>query len=220
MTSQQEQPTPTAPAHGGSADPAPVAAGAPPRIFQRLDRTAGFPYSLKEYARRFAWEWVQKTLIRFSPRRAHGWRRFWLGVFGARIPSSSGTKASTRIFHPWLFSMGEHSMIAENVTVYNLGPIAIGDHTVISQDAYLCAGTHDYTRPDLPLLRPEIHIGSGVWICAGAFIGPGVRVGDNAVVGARAVVTSSVPPNMIAAGNPATAIKERRMQWDPAFHPD
>jgi putative colanic acid biosynthesis acetyltransferase WcaF len=182
-----------------------------PRIFQRLDTTAPFPYSVSEYARRFAWEWVQRTLIRLSFRKAHGWRRFWLRLFGARLASTAATKPTTIVRHPWLLTMGEHSVLAEGVNVYNLGPVTIGDHTVVSQDAYLCAGTHDYTQPNLPLLRPPITIGSGVWVCAGAFIGPGVTIGDNAIVGARAVVMKNVPPGVIVAGNPAEVVRERPM---------
>lgn len=102
-------------------------------------------------------------------------------------------------------------MLSERVEIYNLGEVAIGSHTVLSQDVYVCAGTHDYTRPDLPLIRSTISIGSGVWICAGAFIGPGVVVGDNAVVGARAVATKAVPAGTIAAGNPAKVVRERPM---------
>ncbi|MGE4196889.1 MAG: putative colanic acid biosynthesis acetyltransferase [Phycisphaerales bacterium] len=193
---------------------APSPASARPRdIFQRLDRGEGYPYSVREYARRFAWEWVQRTLIRFSPRRAHGWRRFWLRRFGAIIPSTSATKASTKVIHPWLLTMGEHTWLAENVTVYNLGPISIGPHTTVSQDAYLCAGTHDYCKPHLPLVRPTITIGGGVWVCAGAFVGPGVTIGNNAVVGARAVVMQDVPADVVVGGNPARVIKPRRMDW-------
>ncbi len=111
--------------------------------------------------------------------------------------------------HPWLFSMGEHSWLSERVEIYNLGPVDIGCHTVLSQDVYVCAGTHDYTKADLPLIRPPISIGSGVWVCAGAFIGPGVKVGDNCVIGARAVVTRDIPAGMIAGGNPAKVIRPR-----------
>lgn len=178
-------------------------------VFQRLDQTAGYPYSFGEYVRRFAWQWVQGTLIRFSPRRCHGWRRFWLRCFGATIASTAGTKATTRVTHPWLLTIGEYSMLAEGVKVYNLGPVRIGSHTVISQDAHLCAGTHDYTQPNLPLQRPPIEIGSGVWVCAEAFIGPGVTVHDNAVVAARAVVVKDVPAGMVVGGNPAKVIKPR-----------
>ncbi|HWE04266.1 MAG TPA: hypothetical protein VG326_17810 [Tepidisphaeraceae bacterium] len=178
-------------------------------IFQRLDQTARRPYSTQEYIRRILWNWTRAILIRPSPRMANRWRRFWARRFGARIDSSSGFKSSTRIFHPWLLTVGRHCTLAEGVTVYNLGPIVIGDHTVLSQDVYLCAGTHDYAKPDLPLLRPAITIGNGVWICAGAFIGPGVKIGDNSIVGARAVVMSDVPSGVIVAGNPARVIKAR-----------
>jgi putative colanic acid biosynthesis acetyltransferase WcaF len=178
-------------------------------VFQRLDQTAGYPYTFAEYLRRFLWQSVQATLIRFSPRRCHGWRRFWLRCFGASIHRTAGTKATTRITHPWLLTVGAHSMLAEGVKVYNLGPVRIGDHTVISQDAHLCAGTHDYTQPNLPLLRPPITVGSGVWVCAEAFIGPGVTVHDNAVVAARSVVVKDVPAGMVVGGNPARVIKAR-----------
>jgi putative colanic acid biosynthesis acetyltransferase WcaF len=75
----------------------------------------------------------------------------------------------------------------------------------------LCAGSHDYTKANLPLLRPEIRIGSGVWVCTQAFVGPGVTIGDNTVVGACAVVMKDLPGGVLAAGNPARVVKARRM---------
>lgn len=189
----------------------PLAPPAPGSIFHTLDRTARFPYTFKEYARRFAWEWVQRTLIRFSPRKAMRWRSFWLRLFGAKIAPHSGIRPTTSVTHPWLLEMGDYSVLADGVTIYNLGPVTIGSHSVLSQDVYVCAGTHDYTRPDLPLQRKPITIGHGVWICAGAFIGPNVHVGDNSVVGARAMVAKNVPPGVVVAGNPARVIKNRPM---------
>lgn len=205
----------TAPAAAPASAPIPAPVdppeAAPPVIFQRLDTVTAFPYTLREYARRTLWEIVQATLFRFSPRRAHRWRRFWLRLFGAKLAGRCFFWNTTRIKHPWLLTVGYYSAIAEDVNVYNLGPITIGEHTVISQGAHLCAGTHDYTRPNLPLLRPPIIIGSGVWVCAEAFIGPNVTIGDNAIVGARAVVVRDVPPGVMVAGNPAQIIKTRPM---------
>lgn len=180
-------------------------------IFHTLDRVNFYPYPAREYVRRALWLVVRSLLVRPASRRAERWRRFWLNRFGASVPRTSYVRAPANIRHPWLFRMGEYSCVAEDADIYNLGPIEIGDHTVISQKAWLCAGTHDYTDPTLPLVRPSIRIGSGVWVCAGAFIGPGVSVGDNAIVGACAVVTSDVPPGVIVAGNPARVVKPRPM---------
>ncbi len=182
-----------------------------PEIFQRLDRSESYPYRMSEYARRAAWNVVQATIFRFSPKRSYGWRRFLLRLFGARVAATSRVRPSTRVMHPWLLAMGESASIGDEAIIYNLGPIAIGDHSLISQRTHLCAGSHDYTQPHLPLTRPPITIGSGVWVCAEAFIGPGVTVGDNSIVAARAVVVRDVPPGVIVGGNPATVIKPRPM---------
>ncbi len=180
-------------------------------VFQRLDRTARYPYRRSEYVRRFAWLFVQKTLFRFSLPRANYWRAFLLRRFGATLDIEVATRPSTKVLHPWLLTVGAYAAIGDRVYIYNLGPIRIGAHTVISQDAYLCAGTHDYAQADLPLLRPPITIGAGVWVAAGAFIGPDVTVGDNSVVGAFSVVGGDVPRDVVVAGNPARIIKPRPM---------
>jgi putative colanic acid biosynthesis acetyltransferase WcaF len=192
----------------------PVTSDEPQPIFQRLDQTASYPYTFGDYVKRFSWQWTQRLLIRPSFRRSHNWRRFLLNQFGAKIHHTSATKATTHIWHPWLFEMGQYSILSEGVTVYNLGQVTIGSHTVLSQDVYLCAGTHDHTQANLPLLKPSITIGSGVWICAGAFIGPGVTIGNNAVIAARSVVVKDVPQGMIVGGNPAKVIKAREMVRD------
>lgn len=183
-------------------------------VFQRLDRVKGYPYPLNEYLRRFAWNLVQATLIRFSPGRAMRWRRFWLRLFGAKVGKLAGIRPTTRIIHPWLLTLEDYAMLGDGVTVYNLGHVTVGEHTVVSQNVHLCAGTHDYTKPDLPLIRSFINLGRGVWVCADAFIGPGVTIGDNTVVGARAVVVKDVGPDIVVAGNPAKPVKPRDMKRD------
>jgi putative colanic acid biosynthesis acetyltransferase WcaF len=180
-------------------------------IFQRLDRCAVRPYPRGWYVKRLAWEWVDRLLLRLSPRHASRWRIFWLRAFGARIGIGCNVRPRVRVVHPWLLTLGSHSCLGDAAVIYNLGPVTIGDHTVLSQEAYICAGTHDYARSDLPLQRPPVVIGSGVWVCAQAFIGPGVTVGDNSVVAARAVVVKDVSPGVVVGGNPAKVIKTRPM---------
>ena len=178
-------------------------------IFQRLDKGERFPYPLRFYLARVAWQSVWLLLFRPSPSRAFRWRVLLLRLFGANIAATAKVRATVRIIHPWLLTVGEHSSIGDRVRVYNLGKLIIGDQTRISQDVHLCGGTHDHLDPTLPLIRSPIVIGSGVWICADGFIGPGVRVGDNAVVAARAVVVKDVTPAVIVGGNPAKKIGDR-----------
>src|SRR5688500_15433904 len=177
--------------------------------YQRLDRYATYHYTFREYARRFLWELCQRLLVLPSPRRAYGWRRFWLRAFGASIHPTVRIRSRVRVTHPWLLRIERWAIVGDGATLYNLGPMSIGPHVLISHDAYLCGGTHDYREPSLPLVRAPITIEGGAWVCAGAFVGPGVTVGANSIVGARAVVTKDVPTGVIVGGNPAQFIKDR-----------
>jgi len=107
--------------------------------------------------------------------------------------------------------MGRNSCLGDGVIAYCLGTITIGERVSISQHAHLCAGSHDYTKPDLPLLRPPIVIQDDAWIAADAFVGPNVVVGEGAILGARGVAMKSLEAWTIYAGNPAKPVKSREM---------
>ena len=111
-----------------------------------------------------------------------------------------------------MVTLGDHSVISEQVLVYSLGPVRIGRHTVVSFRSTICAGTHDHEDPRMPLVRTPIVIGEGCWICAEAFVGPGVTIGDGAVVGARSVVVKDLPAHMVCAGDPCRPLKPRVMK--------
>ena len=168
-------------------------------------------YSGGEQVRRLSWM-LGRLLFRLSPRPCFGWRRFVLRRFGAKIGAHVNIYNSAVIYFPWTLEVGEWSAIGEEALIYNLGPVTIGSRATISHRAHLCAGTHDYTQPDLPLRKPPIRIGDQAWICADAFVGPGITVGVGAVVGARAVVTRDVAPWVVVAGNPARRVNNRKLQ--------
>ena len=168
-------------------------------------------YSTSEMLRRVLWG-VGSLFFRFSPRPCFGWRRMVLRCFGAKIGKHVNTYPSTRIYFPWNLIVGDWSAIGEDALIYNLGSVSLGEKVTVSHRVHLCAGTHDYTRPDLPLLKPPIEIKNQAWVCADAFIGPGVTVGEGAVVGACAVVIRGVEPWTVVAGNPARYIKRREFK--------
>lgn len=115
--------------------------------------------------------------------------------------------------------------------------ISIGDNVVIRPGSLLCAdvrnGGAEIIIEDNVLLAPGVHIHTqnhryadknpiieqghapskpviirkGSWIGTNSVILPGVEIGENAVVGAGSIVTHSIPPRVIAAGNPARVLK-------------
>lgn len=163
-------------------------------------------WTWREQAGRLLWA-LSAPFFRLSPRPLWGWRRSMLRVFGAQVGRDVHIYPTARITMPWNLSMGEGCAVGDRAILYALGPIKIGQCATISQGAHLCAGTHDITRADRPLLKPPITIGADAWICADAFVGPGVNVGNGAIVGARSVVIKNVSENTIVAGNPARLIR-------------
>jgi putative colanic acid biosynthesis acetyltransferase WcaF len=150
------------------------------------------------------WGVVSATLYRFSPTVLHGWRRTLLRCFGGRIGVGAHPYPRAKIWAPWNLNMQAHSCLADDVDCYCVAPITLGAHATVSQYSYLCAASHDYRDPSMPLIVAPIVIESYAWIAADVFIGPGVTVAEGAVVGARSTVIHDVAPWTVVAGSPAT----------------
>ena len=108
--------------------------------------------------------------------------------------------------------MGDYACLAADVDCYTVAPIEIGNKVTVSQRAFLCTATHDFTQIENPLIQKVILIDDFVWVAAQAFISPGVTVGEGAVVGACAVVTKEVEPWTVVAGDPARVIERREIR--------
>ncbi|MEM1108515.1 MAG: colanic acid biosynthesis acetyltransferase WcaF [Planctomycetota bacterium] len=153
------------------------------------------------------WWFVQATLWRWSWHSHYGVRRAILRCFGASVDPAARVRPSVRIECPWNVSLGANSVVGDFAILYALGPITIGQRVTVSQYAHLCAGTHDFSRPDFPLLRLPIVIEDDVWLAADTFVGPGVTVGQSAVLGARGCAFKNLEPRTVYGGNPAKALR-------------
>ena len=174
------------------------------------------PWSTRQKVARVLWWFVQATLWRWSWHSSYGWRRLLLRLFGATVEPTARLRPSVRIECPWNLTLGASSVVGDRANLYALGAITLGDRCTVSQGAHLCAGTHDFTRPDMPLLRPPIAIEADAWVAADAFVGPGVTVREGALLGARGCAFTDLDPWTIHGGNPAKALKPRPRPGAPA----
>ena len=90
---------------------------------------------------------------------------------------------------PYLITIGNHCQITSGVRLFTNG----GGN--VARDKY----------PDFDAFG-KIVIGDWVYLGSGSLIMPGVTIGDNVLVAAGSVVTRSVSPRTIVAGNPARVI--------------
>ncbi len=171
-------------------------------------------YGPSNKAARALWSMVWTLLFRPSPRVCHGWRRFLLGLFGAKLARTARVSNSAVIWAPWHLVMDDSAEIGPRVDCYNVAVIRIGAHATVSQYSYLCTGGRDISDPDFGPTKAPITIADQAWIGAGAFVGPGVTVGQGAVVAARAAVFADVPAWTVLSGNPAQVVGKRILTND------
>lgn len=172
------------------------------------------PWSLKHRIGVLCWEICWSIFCSWTPKPANAWRLLILRSFGAAVGPNAFVHQRARIAVPWHLEMQERATLGDRANIYALAPIVIGKGATIAQEAYICAGTHNFSSDRMELLTREIQIGEGAFVGARAFVMPGVRIGEYAVVGACSVVTRDVPPWKIVAGNPAQVVKEREIADD------
>lgn len=182
------------------------------------------PYGVKKaylkfqnlYARHF----LQPHFERFG--QGHAFMRPWhVEVFGGPVELGDfATVIATRdqVVRLSVWSVeegmggiiiGSYCLICPGVRISSGCRITIGDNCMMASGVYITdADWHGiYDRAGTGRSEP-VTISDNVWIGDRAMVGKGVRIGENSIVGAGAVVMSSVPANVIVAGNPCRIIRE------------
>ncbi len=182
---------------------------APANIGQLVPESS--PWTFREKVLRAIWMLLGKPLFRVSFHNAYGFRAWLLRLFGAKVGKGARIRPTVNVEIPWNLDIREGATVGDYAILYSLGTITIGERTIVSQYAHLCAGTHDHTDRRFPLIRDPILIGADAWIGADAFVGPNVRIGRLSVLGARSSAYKDLEPSTVYVGNPARRLKSREI---------
>lgn len=118
-------------------------------------------------------------------------------------------------------TVGSHFYANYDCIFLDVAPITIGDHVFLGPRVCLYTAGHptvpEVRNTELEYGRP-IAIGDNVWLGGSTVVLPGVSIGSGTVVAAGSVVTRSLPPGVIAAGNPCRVLRPitdaDRAKWE------
>jgi acetyltransferase-like isoleucine patch superfamily enzyme len=110
--------------------------------------------------------------------------------------------------------IGENTRI-HGTCVHACQSVTIGRNCLIAANCQIIdSNGHDLSFHDVRNriktsgdVRPVV-IEDNVWVGANTFVLPGVVIGEGSVISANSVVTKSIPPMVLAGGNPAIVIRD------------
>lgn len=130
-----------------------------------------------------------------------------LGGFGA----GSEIRPPFRCDYGYQTSIGARTFANFGLVVLDVATVRIGDDVQMGPNVQLLTATHPVEpgpRRDKWESAEPIVIGDNVWLGGGVIVCPGVTIGDNTVVGAGSVVVHDLPPDVVAVGAPARAVRD------------
>lgn len=111
-------------------------------------------------------------------------------------------------------TIGENTYINRYAYIDASEEIRIGRNVGIGPHCYITDHDHGTAPGELimaqPLVGDATTICDNVWLGANVIVLKGVTIGPNTIVAAGSIVARDLPPDVIAEGRPARAVKKRR----------
>lgn len=134
-----------------------------------------------------------------------------LRAFGADIGKRVLVRDRVRIHWPWKLAIGDNSWIGQGAWLLNLEPVRIGKNVCISQEVFLCTGSHDRFSKTFEFDNAPIIVNDGAWIAARVTLLRGITVGARATVAAGVVAYRDVEADALVTGPRPQAIHHQHM---------
>lgn len=107
--------------------------------------------------------------------------------------------------------VGDHFFANYNLVILDEAKVTFGSHVYIGPNCSFYTAIHPLDplrrNQDLEAAKP-IAVGSDVWLGGNVTVLPGVTIGSGTTIGAGSVVVRSIPPRVVAAGNPCRVIRQ------------
>jgi acetyltransferase-like isoleucine patch superfamily enzyme len=112
--------------------------------------------------------------------------------------------------------LGNGCKIGRRSSIAAKNSVILGDDVLLSPDVLIRDHNHQFSDATKPILKQGLTEGGRVIIEKNCWLGCSVvvlcdkgelTIGQNSIIGANSVVTRSVPPYCIVAGNPARLVK-------------
>jgi acetyltransferase-like isoleucine patch superfamily enzyme len=196
--------------------------------------------------RTLEWDWYPGTIPDnvVIDETAYVETSFSFYLFRSRLPGAVKYGRGASTYLGTMFDVGPHGRVelgayalVHGARIICDAEVVIGDYALISwnvvfMDTYRLPRDPGARRKELervpahPLRLAEGHLPAqpirlerNVWIGFDACVLPGVTIGEGSIVGAKSVVTQSVHPYTVVAGNPARVIRKLQAGERPSAPP-
>lgn len=132
---------------------------------------------------------------------------------GVRLPGDAKISAVTQI--------GDHSRFNRGVKIKGTGNVHFSNFCAVGEELTVISSNHNAELMNLQLnlfkqagmdshdIVKTVSIGHNVWIGDRVTLLPGARIGSGSVIGAGSIVNKTIPPFVVAAGNPVRILRKR-----------
>ena len=130
-------------------------------------------------------------------------------LVGVKIGKGSTFHMWANFFDPRNITVGEDSIIGNNIFIDGREKVTIGNHVDIASEVMIYNSEHKLDSEIFEAVEEPVKINDYAFIGPRVIIMPGVTIGRGAVIAGGAVVTKDVPDFAIVGGVPAKVIGER-----------